>query len=65
MVNNCSGVLGLVALKNLLEEGFDATAFDKNDYVGGLWRFTDDAETTSATEGLSPYQSCLSDLPCG
>lgn len=46
------GVLGLTALKNLREEGFDAVAFDRHDYVGGLWRFTDDENTTSVTEGM-------------
>lgn len=46
-------MLGLAALKNFLEEGFDATAFDKNDYVGGLWHFTENADITSATESLS------------
>jgi dimethylaniline monooxygenase (N-oxide forming) len=33
------GALGLVTLKNLREEGFDAFGFDRNDYVGGLWHF--------------------------
>jgi dimethylaniline monooxygenase (N-oxide forming) len=33
------GALGLVTLKNLREEGFDAVGFDRNDYVGGLWHF--------------------------
>lgn len=45
-----SGAIGLVALKNLLEEGFDATAFERNDYVGGLWHFTEDTGKTSVTE---------------
>ncbi len=42
--------MGLVALKNFLEEGFDAVAFEKNDYIGGIWQFTNDKETTSGTE---------------
>ncbi|KAH9204067.1 dimethylaniline monooxygenase 2 [Leptodontidium sp. 2 PMI_412] len=62
-----AGVLGLTALKNLLEEGFDATAFDKNDYVGGLWRFTEDGDTTSATENTQwnscSQMSCYTDFP--
>jgi hypothetical protein len=45
-----SGAIGLVALKNLLEEGFDATAFERNDYVGGLWHFTEDTGITSVTK---------------
>jgi len=45
-----TGAIGLVALKNLLEEGFDATAFERNDYVGGLWHFTEDTGKTSVTK---------------
>ncbi|KAJ8108380.1 hypothetical protein OPT61_g8212 [Boeremia exigua] len=41
-----AGPAGLVALKNLLEEGFEATAFDRNPYVGGLWQFTEDDKTS-------------------
>lgn len=41
-----AGPAGLVALKNLLEEGFDATGFDKNPYVGGLWQYTEEDKTS-------------------
>ncbi len=46
----------------MLEEGFDVTAFERKDYVGGLWHFTDDTNTTSTSECQSPrrprtYQS--------
>ena len=41
-----AGPAGLVALKNLLEEGFEATAFDKNSYVGGLWHYTTQDKTS-------------------
>lgn len=34
--------MGLVTLKNLLEEGFDAVGLERNDHLGGLWRFTDE-----------------------
>lgn len=40
------GVMGLVAVKNLTEEGFDVTGFDRNDYVGGLWHYTDEDKTS-------------------
>lgn len=33
------GAQGLVTIKNLLEQGFDVTGFDKNDYVGGIWHY--------------------------
>lgn len=35
------GALGLVAMKNMLEEGFRVTAFDRNPYVGGLWHYNE------------------------
>ncbi|KAF5499797.1 Monooxygenase aurF [Colletotrichum fructicola] len=34
------GALGIVALKNCLEEGFEATGFDRIPYPGGLWTYT-------------------------
>ena len=40
------GPAGLVALKNLLEEGFDAIGFDKNPHVGGLWQYTEEDKTS-------------------
>lgn len=30
-----------MALKNLLEEGFDAVGLERNEYLGGLWKFTE------------------------
>lgn len=33
------GALGLVTLKNLLEEGFDAVGIERHEYLGGLWHF--------------------------
>lgn len=56
-----SGAIGLVALKNLLEEGFDATAFERNDYVGGLWHFTEDTGKTSVTK-VEFSNNCLAML---
>ncbi|KAJ9614092.1 hypothetical protein H2200_002228 [Cladophialophora chaetospira] len=34
------GAQGLVTVKNLLEQGFDVTGFDRNDYVGGIWHYS-------------------------
>jgi dimethylaniline monooxygenase (N-oxide forming) len=39
---------GLAALKNLREEGFSATVFEKRVSVGGVWAYTDDVDTTTA-----------------
>ncbi|KAJ4262725.1 hypothetical protein NW757_000981 [Fusarium falciforme] len=44
------GAMGIVTVKNLLEEGFNVTGFDRNGYVGGLWHFTEDEDTLSVLE---------------
>lgn len=59
-----TGGMGLVAVKNLLEEGFQVTGFEKSGYVGGLWHFNEDPETLSVLESrlyhvmaVVPYQA--------
>jgi len=42
-----SGPAGLSMLKNLREEGFCATVFEKRGSIGGVWAYTDDPKTTS------------------
>lgn len=48
------GALGLVTLKNLREEGFDAVGLDRNDYVGGLWHFDEGDKLTVMRSKSSP-----------
>jgi hypothetical protein len=43
-----AGPSGLAALKNLREEGFSVTVFEKRASVGGVWAYTDDVDTTTA-----------------
>ncbi|CAK7246331.1 MAG: hypothetical protein STHCBS139747_007958 [Sporothrix thermara] len=50
-----AGALGLVTLKNLLEEGFDATGFERKSYVGGLWKYTLDDTTSYIDDYLQSY----------
>jgi dimethylaniline monooxygenase (N-oxide forming) len=60
------GACGLVTLKNLLEAGFEATGFDRNNYVGGLWKFSPENKTTvlkSTVANLSKQTGCFSDFP--
>ncbi|KAK5723057.1 hypothetical protein LTR17_014018 [Elasticomyces elasticus] len=60
------GAHGLATLKNLLEEGFDTTGFDSNDYVGGLWHATRDAKLSSlptTVVNVSRERSCFTDFP--
>ena len=45
-----------MAVKNLVEEGFDVTGFERNPYVGGLWHYTDDKDTLSVLP--SEERSC-------
>lgn len=40
-------------MKNLLEEGFDVTGFDRNEYLGGLWHY-DERVKISVLESI-PY----------
>lgn len=48
--------MGIAAVKNLVEEGFDVTGFEKSSYYGGLWHFTEDKETLSILECWSTLQ---------
>jgi dimethylaniline monooxygenase (N-oxide forming) len=36
-----------VAMKNLLEVGFDVTGYDKHPYVGGLWNYNESKDAIS------------------
>lgn len=47
LIHYFSGALGLVTVKNLAEEGFAVTGFDRNEFVGGLWHYTDDDRTSA------------------
>jgi dimethylaniline monooxygenase (N-oxide forming) len=35
------GAAGLVALKNLKEQGFDVTGFERSSCIGGLWKYSE------------------------
>ena len=41
------GPAGLAALKNLREEDFSVTVFEKRNSVGGVWAYTDDVNLTT------------------
>ncbi|ATY59071.1 dimethylaniline monooxygenase 2 [Cordyceps militaris] len=61
------GGMGIVTVKNLIEEGFDVTGFDKSAYYGGLWHFTEDKQTLSileSTQANIPIERmCYTDFP--
>ena len=58
---------GIAALKNFREVGLDATGFERNDYVGGLWRWTAREDRTSVLTStianISRQRSCYTDFP--
>lgn len=61
-----AGATGLMALKNLTEDGFEVTSFDSRPYVGGLWKYsTDEGLSAAATTvfNSSIYRSAISDFP--
>jgi heterodisulfide reductase subunit A-like polyferredoxin len=45
------GASGIAATKNLLEQGFDVTGYEKNGYIGGIWQYSTDASQTSVLKG--------------
>ncbi|RAR12845.1 dimethylaniline monooxygenase 2 [Stemphylium lycopersici] len=58
-------VIGL-ALKNLREEGFNATGFDRNSYVGGLWQYSTQEQTSvmeTTVVNISKERACFTDFP--
>ncbi|OAA69551.1 dimethylaniline monooxygenase 2 [Cordyceps fumosorosea ARSEF 2679] len=54
------GGMGIAAVKNLVEEGFQVTGFERNAYCGGLWHFTEDKTTLSI---LECKLMCYTDFP--
>lgn len=60
------GGQGLVTVKNLLEQDFDVTGFEKNDFVGGIWHY--DAEQRlsalpTTVVNVSRERACFTDFP--
>ncbi|KAI1839941.1 hypothetical protein JX266_013859 [Neoarthrinium moseri] len=62
-----TGVLGLVALKNLKEQGLEVTALERNDYLGGNWHVSEKIDqvtaTTLTTANISKHTNCFTDFP--
>ncbi|KAK0904076.1 hypothetical protein LTR57_018877 [Friedmanniomyces endolithicus] len=60
------GAYGLATLKNLAEEGFNATGFDRNDYVGGIWHATAESRLSTlptTVVNVSRERACFTDFP--
>lgn len=56
--------MGIAAVKNLIEEGFEVTGFDKSTYYGGLWHFTEDKQTLSVLECKLEFPKAWSTGKC-
>lgn len=52
-----AGVLGLLAIKNLLEQGLKVTAFERNEYIGGTWHVSLDPEQLTALSSTTANTS--------
>src|SRR4051794_14029900 len=62
----CKGPAGLVALKNLRDEGFNAIGFDRNNYIGGLWQYSTNNQTSvleTTVVNISKERACFTDYP--
>lgn len=61
-----AGPVGLMAVKNLIQDGFEVTAFEKRPYVGGLWKPSQDSAisiTDNTRFNSSRFVSAISDFP--
>ncbi|KAJ9609981.1 hypothetical protein H2200_006311 [Cladophialophora chaetospira] len=60
------GPLGLMALKNLKEDGFAVTGFERRNWVGGVWKQSFDANlstTANTVFNSSRFRSAIPDYP--
>lgn len=61
------GLSGVTSVKNLLEQGFDVTGFDQNEYVGGLWKWSADVTQVtvlhSTRANISDWRNSYTDFP--
>ena len=61
-----AGPLGLMAMKNLKDDGFEVTGFDRRGYVGGLWNPSGDGNLTAMPGTVfnsSRYRAAITDFP--
>lgn len=61
-----AGALGLMALKQFKEDGFDVTGYGSRPYVGGLWK--DSGDNTISVHATtifhtSKFRAAISDFP--
>ncbi|XP_075616416.1 flavin-containing monooxygenase 3 isoform X2 [Balearica regulorum gibbericeps] len=59
-----AGVSGLAATKCCLEEGLEPTCFEQSEDVGGLWRYTDQAEEGRASIYRTVFTNSCKEMMC-
>ncbi|KAL1953039.1 hypothetical protein VTO42DRAFT_3748 [Malbranchea cinnamomea] len=64
------GCVGLVSLKNLLDEGFQVTGYERNSYIGGIWKYNNgphlsalESTVLNISRERIGKQSCFTDFP--
>lgn len=62
------GASGLTSIKCCLDEGLAPVCFEQEDYIGGMWQFTEDRTKTSSVYrstviNTSKEMMCFSDFP--
>lgn len=61
-----AGPTGLLATKNMKEQGFDVTTFERRAYVGGLWKHSDEDIITvnpNTVFNSSRFRCAFTDFP--
>lgn len=61
-----AGPLGLLATKNMKEQGFDVTTFERRAYVGGIWQHTNEniiSVNPNTRFNSSRYRCAFTDYP--
>ncbi|KAK8217388.1 hypothetical protein M8818_001144 [Zalaria obscura] len=61
-----AGPMGLAAIKDLTEDGFDVTGYEARSHVGGLWKYSTDSSISVAANTIfntSKYRLAFSDFP--
>lgn len=61
-----AGPLGLMAIKQFIEDGFEVTAFESRPYVGGLWKDSGDSTISVHATTIfnsSKFRTAMTDFP--
>ncbi|NXT25876.1 FMO3 monooxygenase, partial [Syrrhaptes paradoxus] len=59
-----AGASGLAAIKSCLDEGLEPTCFEQSEDIGGLWRYTDQAEEGRASIYRTVFTNSCKEMMC-